>query len=91
MIQQIAPDRLVFLDESGFSLALFRLYGWGKAKERLVESVPFVRGKNRSVLGAFSQAGMFDKAPLFDDSHDESRRINQASKLRALFKSGFAT
>ncbi len=58
MIQQIAPDRLVFLDESGFSLTLFRLYGWGKAKERLVESVPFVRGKNRSVLGAFSQAGM---------------------------------
>lgn len=49
---------MVFLDESGFSLALYRLYGWGPRGERLVESVPFCRGQNLSVLGAFDGEGM---------------------------------
>ena len=48
----------MFLDEAGFSLALFLLYGWGSRKERLFESVPLNRGKNQSVLGAFSAEGM---------------------------------
>lgn len=48
----------MFLDEAGFSLALYLLYGWGPRKERLVESVPLNRGKNQSVLGAFGKEGM---------------------------------
>ena len=52
------PNELVFLDESGFSLALHRLYGWGPSKERLVEAVPSCRGVNLSVLGAFDREGM---------------------------------
>lgn len=48
----------MFLDECGFSLNLHRLYGWAFGAERCVESVPFVRGKNRSVLGAFGLEGM---------------------------------
>ena len=48
----------MFLDESGFSLALHRLYGWGPSKERLVEAVPSCRGGNLSVLGAFDKEGM---------------------------------
>jgi transposase len=52
-------EDLVFLDESGFSLTLYRLYGWGRKGEPLVESVPFCRGVNLSVLGAFTcAAGM---------------------------------
>ena len=31
----------MFLDEAGFSLALYRLYGWGWKGEPLVEAVPF--------------------------------------------------
>jgi len=49
---------LIFLDESGFSLALSVLYGWGKRSEPLVEAVPTRRGKNLSVLGAFGILGM---------------------------------
>jgi transposase len=49
---------LVFLDESGFSLSLSVLYGWGKKGEPLVEAVPAKRGKNLSVLGAFDREGM---------------------------------
>ena len=48
----------MFLDESGFSLALSVLYGWGKKGEPLVEQVPARRGKNLSVLGAFDIEGM---------------------------------
>ena len=51
----------MFLDEIGFSLALFLLYGWALRKERLVESVPLNRGKNVSVLGAFGAEGMIAK------------------------------
>ena len=48
----------MFLDEVGFSLALYLLYGWAFRKERLVEAVPLNRGKNQSVLGAFGKDGM---------------------------------
>ena len=47
-------EKLVFLDQCGFSLALYRLYGWVVGGGRCVERVPFERGSNRSVLGAFS-------------------------------------
>jgi transposase len=48
----------VFLDEAGFSLALYAAYGWSPQGERLVEAVPFQRGTNLSVLGAFDREGM---------------------------------
>lgn len=52
----------MFLDEAGFSLALYRLYGWGVRGLPLVESVPSCRGKNLSVLGAFDYKGMITSA-----------------------------
>ena len=48
----------MFLDESGFSRALYLFYGWGPVGERLWEAVPACRGKNLSVLGAFDWEGM---------------------------------
>ena len=48
----------MFLDESGFSLALSVLYGWGKKGTPLIEAVPARRGTNLSVLGAFDIEGM---------------------------------
>jgi transposase len=44
----------VFLDECGFALNLHRLYGWAPKGQRCFECVPFNKGKNRSVLGAYS-------------------------------------
>lgn len=46
------------MDECGFSTNLYRLYGWSPSGQRCVESVPFARGENRSVLGAFGPYGM---------------------------------
>ena len=48
----------MFLDESGFSLALSVLYGWGKKGEPLIEAVPVRRGTNLSVLGALDIEGV---------------------------------
>jgi hypothetical protein len=44
----------VFLDECGFSLNLHRLYGWTIGGGRCTERVPFNKGHNSSVVGAFS-------------------------------------
>lgn len=54
----VSAADLVFLDETGVSLALSVLYGWGKKGKPLVEAVPASRGKNLSVLGAFDKEGM---------------------------------
>lgn len=53
-MSRIAPEKLVFLDECGFALNLHPLYGWVIGGGRCVETVPFNKGTNRSVLGAFS-------------------------------------
>ena len=53
-IEAIAPDKLVFLDECGFALNLHRLYGWCVGGGRCSEEVPFNKGVNRSVVGAYS-------------------------------------
>jgi len=53
-IEVLPVERLVFLDECGFALNLHRLYGWAIKGERCVEAVPFNKGTNRSVLGAYS-------------------------------------
>ena len=50
----IAPERLVFLDECGFGLSLYRLYGWVMGGGRCWEDVPLTKGTNLSLLGAFS-------------------------------------
>ena len=57
-IAQVPAENLVFLDESGFHLAMYLAYGWSPSGERLCEEIPFQRGKNFSVLGAFDLLGM---------------------------------
>ncbi len=53
-IAGIALEKLVFLDEAGFSLNLHRLYGWAIGGSRCECQVPFNKGQNRSVVGAYS-------------------------------------
>ena len=53
-VAEVAPDKLVFLDECSVGLNLFRLYGWVMGGGRCMEDVPFNRGTHLSLLGAFS-------------------------------------
>lgn len=48
------PEKLVFWDECGFALNLHRAYGWASKGQRCGEAVPFNKGQNRSVWGAYS-------------------------------------
>jgi hypothetical protein len=51
------PD-LVFLDEMGANISLFRLYGWAKKGEGAHCSVPRNRGKNTTLLSSLSMEEM---------------------------------
>lgn len=53
------------MDECGFLLNLHRLYGWAPAGQRFVEEVPFVRGQNLSVVGAFSLPSSGNRSGLW--------------------------
>jgi hypothetical protein len=53
-IAEIPLEKLVFIDECGFSLDLHRKYGWVIGGGRCSEAVPVNTGKNRSVVGAYS-------------------------------------
>jgi len=53
-IEQVPVEKLVFLDECGFALNLHRLYGWAIGGARCEHDVPFNKGVNLSVVGAFS-------------------------------------
>lgn len=48
----------MFLDESGFNLAMHCAYGWSARGVPLQEAIPFQRGVNFSVLGALDLEGM---------------------------------
>ena len=55
-LAQVPVEKLVFLDQCGFSLALHRLYGWVVGGGRCIERVPFHLqcGHAHAVVGALS-------------------------------------
>jgi len=57
-VQQVAAERLVFVDESGSHTSLTPLYGWAPKGERAVGSVPRNRGQNTTILGALAPHGV---------------------------------
>jgi transposase len=51
-ISSIDPQRLIFLDESGFNSKMAPIYGWGVKGQRLQDQIPLCNHKNISVIGA---------------------------------------
>ena len=58
MIGKIDLDRLIFLDESGVSTQMTRLYARGAGGGRIHEATPDGRWKILTILGAISTRGM---------------------------------
>lgn len=54
----------MFLDEAGFSLNLYKLYGWMMGGGRLEDAVPFQRGTNLSCVGALALPGELNPSGL---------------------------
>jgi transposase len=57
-IQSISPERLIFLDESGVTTSMTRLYARGTGGGRIHEATPGGHWKIMTILGAMSLRGM---------------------------------
>jgi transposase len=57
-IRAIAPERLIFLDESGVTTSMTRLYARASGGGRIFEATPDSRWKILTILGALSTRGM---------------------------------
>ena len=53
-----APERLIFLDETWFSTAMTRLYGYAPLGERLHDAVPFRRWTTLTFVAGLTSDGM---------------------------------
>lgn len=56
--REVAPDRLVFVDEMGANISLTPLRAWSAAGKRAHCSTPRNRGKNVTLLSSMSMGGM---------------------------------
>ena len=57
-IRTVAPERLIFLDESGVTTSMTRLYARSLGGQRIHESTPGGHWKIMTILGAMSLRGM---------------------------------
>ena len=57
-MNEIEPDRLVFVDESGATTEMTRRYGRAPCGERIREATPAGHGSTLTLLGAMSREGM---------------------------------
>jgi transposase len=57
-IQSVAPERLIFLDESGVTTSMTRLYARSMGGRRIQEATPGGHWKIMTILGAMSLNGM---------------------------------
>ena len=55
---RLDPQRPVFVDEMGASIALCPLYGWSRRGERVHMEVPRNRGPNTTLISSMSLEGM---------------------------------
>lgn len=73
-VSEKGRDRLVFIDESGFHLAMARRYGRASKGARARDTVPTNRGVNLSVIGSLRLQGVLASlsvkgaidTPIFD-------------------------
>ncbi len=57
-IRDVAPENLVFLDETGVNLAMVLLYARASKGQRAYSERPEKRGKNVTLIGAMALSGL---------------------------------
>jgi len=57
---QLDPELLVFVDESGTTIALTRFYGWAPHERRATGTVPRNHGKNTTLVAALAPDGLHE-------------------------------
>jgi transposase len=59
-VAQLDPEQLVFVDESGTTIALTRHYGWAPHDRRAPGAVPRNHGKNTTLVAALAPDGLHE-------------------------------
>jgi transposase len=59
-VAPLDPQQLVFVDESGTTIALTRLYGWAPHDRRATGSAPRNYGKNMTLVAALMPEGLHE-------------------------------
>ncbi len=86
-MKRIAPERLVFLDESGANLSMGRTHAWIPRGTEQIEGRPMNWGKNLTMIGAIRLSGWVTLSTMFKTANGERflawvrRRL--APRLRA--------
>jgi transposase len=57
---QLHPEQLVFVDESGTTISLTRVYGWAPHDHRATGTVPRNHGKNTTLVAALAPDGLHE-------------------------------
>jgi transposase len=57
-VAQLDPEQFVFVDESGTTISLTRVYGWAPQEQRATGSVPRTHGKNTTLVAALAPDGL---------------------------------
>jgi transposase len=70
-MRRIAPDRLVFLDESGLNLSMGRSHAWVKRGTEYIDRVPMNWGQNLTLLGAIRLGGWVTLTTMFASANGD--------------------
>jgi ABC-type cobalamin transport system ATPase subunit len=69
--QEVAPERLVFVDEMGVHTSLAPLYGYSRKGERVHLQVPRNRGTNTTLLASMTLLGGMGETMAVEGSTDQ--------------------
>lgn len=85
-MKRVAPDRLVFLDESGANLSMGRTHAWIPRGTEKEERRPMNWGTNLTMIGAMRLSGWITMSTMFKTANGERFvawvRRHLAPKLR---------
>ena len=86
-MQEVEPERLVFLDESGVNIGLTRNYGRSIGKTRVVDYVPFNRPVRTTVVSSIRLDGQYCYN-IIDGAMNKERFKSYIEKLSKTLKTG---
>jgi hypothetical protein len=87
-VATIPAERLVFLDESGVTTSMTRLYARGEGGGRIYEATPGSRWKIATIIGAMSLRGMIATMTIEEATDGDIFRAYVQEVLCAALKPG---
>jgi transposase len=70
-MKRVAPERLVFLDESGANLSMGRTHAWIRRGTEQIEGRPMNWGTNLTMIGAIRLSGWVTMSTMFKTANGD--------------------